>query len=357
MRTSTSSSFSPRRGFTLVELLVVVAIIAILIMILLPAIQAAREAARKSQCINQLNQLTKATLNYECQTKKFPPGMWGPPFHNTTEVMTGSWVGEIALLLPYMEASRIGKEVLKNLNKSPTATPWWGVPKLTQLATENISFLICPSDQINEDAKLPIVTGIHCYFNASSSQATFSFYTSPSLDLANGYKRTSYVGIGGVEGDIGAVSDKYAGLFANRAERMTKNIKDGTSYSMAFGECCAREDGTRLFNISWFCGPMPTMGNWPGSGAQYPLDGKKWCQFSSAHPHTVNFAFIDGSVHSINTDIGGMIGRAANFPDPSKNADICRNKTTGDLGEMILNDLSGINDHNESIGTLTESIW
>ena len=45
-----------RKGFTLVEMLVVVAIIGLLISLLLPALSAAREAARNTQCKNNLRQ-------------------------------------------------------------------------------------------------------------------------------------------------------------------------------------------------------------------------------------------------------------------------------------------------------------
>jgi prepilin-type N-terminal cleavage/methylation domain-containing protein/prepilin-type processing-associated H-X9-DG protein len=89
------------RGFTLVELLVVLAILVVLLGLLLPAVQAVREAARRMQCQNHLRQIGIALHNYHAAFQAFPPG----GIEVRPEVPRGKQLAWSAFVLPFLEQS------------------------------------------------------------------------------------------------------------------------------------------------------------------------------------------------------------------------------------------------------------
>jgi prepilin-type N-terminal cleavage/methylation domain-containing protein len=65
------SNRKPGRGFTLVELLVVIGIIAVLVSLLLPALNKARSAAQKAQCLSNLRQVGTYLQMYAVENKDY----------------------------------------------------------------------------------------------------------------------------------------------------------------------------------------------------------------------------------------------------------------------------------------------
>lgn len=99
-----------RSGFTLVELLIVIAIISALVALLLPAVQAARESARRATCENNLKQYLLGVHSYHEAHHLLPPLYNGPQKLTrgaTIGLDTFSWQ---TMVLPYIEQGALQKE-------------------------------------------------------------------------------------------------------------------------------------------------------------------------------------------------------------------------------------------------------
>ncbi len=124
------------RGFTLVELLVVITIIGILIALLLPAVQAAREAARRGQCTNNLKQLALAMHNYHTAYNTFPRNGWGGTDWGLASTLNYYRISANICILPYLEQQALydrfaGSRDFMALYSGP--------------AQESVAAFLCPS--------------------------------------------------------------------------------------------------------------------------------------------------------------------------------------------------------------------
>jgi prepilin-type N-terminal cleavage/methylation domain-containing protein/prepilin-type processing-associated H-X9-DG protein len=123
----------PRRGFTLVELLVVIGIIAVLISVLLPTLGRARESGRRVACLSNLRQVSLAVLMYEQQWKRLPgpslPAILGYDVVNIEPpILTDYYKSRVLtnrdVLMKYVNNSKSVFNCPSALDMTAAATPW-----------------------------------------------------------------------------------------------------------------------------------------------------------------------------------------------------------------------------------------
>ncbi|TWT78324.1 hypothetical protein Pla123a_11150 [Posidoniimonas polymericola] len=321
MRLQTPPTAPPRKtgrlaGFTLVELLVVIAIIGVLVALLLPAVQAAREAARRTQCTNQLKQISLAWQYHHDAMKHFPTGGWGWGWQGDPDLgygvdQPGGWVYN---LLPYMELGNL-REIGSGL---PAADKRLALAQLSQ--TQPPGF-ICPSKRPSQ----PTAPKNHwspknCAFKVGDL-AGKSDYAACSGDPAVPEAPTKAEGPANLtvaDSPLWKWGGPHNGVCYLRSKVKYKDITDGTSNTFLVGEKYQRPEsydgsfasGSATYdfgdNESMFSGynrdqhrstnpQLPPHQDRPGILDDYA--------FGSAHSGAFGMAMCDGSVKRVNYDI------------------------------------------------------
>lgn len=187
-----------RSAFTLVELLVVIAIIGVLVALLLPAVQAAREAARRSQCSNNLKQLSLGVHNFHDTHNLFPK--------NYYQVGANAWEGLSAhyKILPYIEQGSL----YERIDAAPND---WGNIYNTYMNIKIKTFL-CPSSPPAPSRSAVSWGGPGCNYGWCSGSST-----------------------GTVAWDSNA-ANALNGMIITFSERKMSEVTDGLSNTIMVGE-------------------------------------------------------------------------------------------------------------------------
>jgi len=260
-----------RRGFTLVELLVVITVIAVLMGLLLVGINGAREAARRAQCINNQKEIAKAILAEAVSANGTLPGLVSTKLRKPA-----NWVIDI---LP-----GIGEGVWhKNYLKDGT------------LENIQVKTLVCPSDFEKRGVSGALSYVVNCG----------QFDDNGDMDCGLFVDRRP-----GSNSKKVAIDDIKAG--ASNTLMLTEN-KDAKSWVPVNGAVV--RDIIANIGFHWTCdcksmkidggndddadNPIPFWINQGGSSPGSIYHARP----SSGHPGIVIASFADGSVRSINDDI------------------------------------------------------
>jgi prepilin-type N-terminal cleavage/methylation domain-containing protein/prepilin-type processing-associated H-X9-DG protein len=313
-----------RRGFTIVETLIVITIIGILIAVLMPAIQASRAAAQRTQCRNNLRQLGLAATNHLDASGFFPSGGWGylwagDPDRGFGKNQPGGWIFSV---LPYAEENAVwsaGKGI--NFTTNPAA-------KMSALAAQvnvPIAIFFCPTRRSPEIYP----------FTSNRQYANLNI-----ADLAAGVIKTDYAINSGDTGDnkdsgpdtmqeadngtYQWLPGPYTGVGYQRSEVTSPQVTDGLSHTYLIGEKYINPSnytngldlGDNDAATEGFDNDMCRIGgidNQPMPDTAGTVDTDI---FGSAHPEGFNMVFCDGSVHMIDYSIDPKVhGEMANRAD------------------------------------------
>jgi prepilin-type N-terminal cleavage/methylation domain-containing protein/prepilin-type processing-associated H-X9-DG protein len=350
------------RGFSLVELLVVVSIIAVLIGLLLPAVQAAREAARSTSCLNNLKQIGLAMAGYVNVNDALPPVCIDPSWVGTTPIPQPhqNW-SQHARLLPYMEQSvlynainwdygaRWGGDTVYTDLTAPTHNIANSYPQMTVLVATISSFL-CPSDSNPGSSTTFFVGGTTKRVGASSYACNIGLSRRVNNWELNG---PNYIGSNWDKTVNGTTSlttffdgtsntaifsewikgDGVAAGHARNGLGEVYNLGENSDFykdDIQFAELCNRVPITRA-NQQW-----QWKGEWWGFGAtmiyshtQTPnrtscvyhdinQDGRGTITMigaSSNHPGGVNVLFMDGAVRFVKNSVNYLAWYAIATPN------------------------------------------
>jgi prepilin-type N-terminal cleavage/methylation domain-containing protein/prepilin-type processing-associated H-X9-DG protein len=315
-------------GFTLVELLVVIAIIGILIALLLPAIQAAREAARRMQCANNFKQMGLGCLVHMDTQKIFPTGGWG-----------WAWVGDADRgfekrqpagwtynILPFIEMRS-----LHDLGKGETAAGKKSAATL--LARTPLEIWNCPTRRATLLYSKANWDGTFIAYNANNNPGNDNFASRLDYAACAGSPDTAgmYAGPNSFEqGDsltyVWEDVSQMNGISFLRSRITAKQVTDGLSHTLMLGEKYLNPDYYKNGLDGGDCESAYTGWN----NDNYRLTGTAcvfmrdrggvslWGSFGSAHSGSVNFAFCDGSVHTINYDVDPVLFKYLGGRDDKK---------------------------------------
>jgi prepilin-type N-terminal cleavage/methylation domain-containing protein len=264
------------RGFTLVELLAVIAIIGVLVALLLPAIQSAREAARRASCTNNLKQLGVALGAHQAAYKQFPNN--GGFTENSLIRDTEGNLTHISTF-NYAEVT-LFKWGVGQPGKSPREQTGCWAYALLPYAEQNAAYQAVRFTEILSLYLCPTRARPH---PEPTQDDQFGSYESGGW----AWTKTDYAG------------NKFA--FPDLPEITSpKDIRDGLSNTVALGEKAFNP--LRQIPTSWFWDEPLFSGGSDGTvrdGLKIVPDESnefRW-NWGSAHPGYVDFVYFDGSVH------------------------------------------------------------